>query len=54
MEATKNSNNSTNIIVEVLEYILQFLYDSYYDIKKILKENLLITGIIVSIFLYPE
>lgn len=50
METSKNSNNSTNVIVEVLEYILQFLYDSYYDIKKILKENWLITGIIVSIF----
>ena len=50
METSKNSNNSTNIIVEVLEYILQFLYDSYYDIKKILKKNWLITGIIVSIF----
>mgnify|MGYP001291394617 CR=1 FL=1 len=50
METSKNSNNSTNVIVEVLEYILQFLYDSYYDIKKLLKENWLITGIIVSIF----
>lgn len=50
MEATKNSNNSNNIIVEVLEYILQFLYDSYYDIKKVLKENWLFTGILVTIF----
>ena len=50
MEATKNSNNSTNIIVRVLEYILQFLYDSYYDIKKVLKENWLLTGILVTIF----
>lgn len=45
MEATKNSN----VIINVLEYILQILYNSYYAIKVILKENGLIALIVTSV-----
>ena len=43
------STNDSNVLIKYLEYILQFLYDSYYDISDFIKEYKLYALIFVPI-----
>ena len=49
MKATENSNINNNVIVSSLEYILQSLYNFYYKVKVVFKDNWLSSGILISI-----
>lgn len=49
MESIKNGNSNNNNIVNSLEYMLQILYNFYYKVKVVFKDNWLFSGILISI-----